>query len=303
MSTADGAPFVSVIVPVWNDRHRLVVLLEALMAQSYTESSYEVIVVDNGSTDGSDTAAAAYAVTVLTESAVRGSYAARNRGIEAAKGSIIAFTDSDCIPIPDWVGNGVDALDKQHADLVGGRVRFFFSPRKTGAELFDSISNMQVEENVRSRSVAITANLFVRAAVFQQVGLFPANVQSGGDLTWTKLASSSGHRLVYAPDAVVAHPARGLNDLVRKQYRVGKGQVATRATSAQRPVKVIKGAIGTILYAESPGRLRSRLEAYGELVRGSRLARVWLAGMTARIVTATGNLVSLIRARGLRRDP
>lgn len=300
MSPVGDAPFVSVVVPVWNDHTRLRQLLDSLMNQSYPASRREIIVVDNRSTDGSDIVAKTFAVRVLTESSVQSSYAARNRGIEAAKGSILAFTDSDCIPVQEWLGSGVRALNEQDADLAGGRVRFFFSHNATGAELFDSVSNMQIEHYISDRGVAITANLFARAEVFEQIGLFPGDVQSGGDLAWTGRASRSGYRLIYAPDAEVAHPARRLPALVRKQYRVGKGQIAIRTDQMRRPRKVLNQAVGTVLRTQTPGELRDRLEARGDHIGGSRLARMWCACVTATVATAAGNLAYLTDAAKLR---
>jgi glycosyltransferase involved in cell wall biosynthesis len=296
MSQVNEDPFVSVIVPAWNDCIRLRLLLDALMAQTYPETRYEVIVVDNGSTDGSYAAAMEYPVLVLSETAAQSSYAARNRGIEAAKGSILAFTDSDCIPIPDWLGNGVRALTEHNADLAGGSVRMFSSPNETGAELYDLLeTQMWVEPSIRERGVVATWNLFVRAEVFELVGFFPGDVESSGDTIWTRRASQSGHRLVYAPDAVVAHPARRLLAKVRKAYRVGRGQNAQWSAEARRPRRVFNQAIGHILRADTPTQLRQGLADLGYRVRGLRLARVWFAGVTSRVVTATGNLVTLLR--------
>ena len=295
MSQVNGDPFVSVIVPVWNDRTRLRLLLDALSAQAYPKSRYEVIVVDNGSTDGSDAVAARYAVVVLSETGAQSSYAARNRGIEAAKGSILAFTDSDCIPMRDWLGNGVRALTEHNADLAGGQVRFFFSPSKTGAELYDSISNFTQEATIHTHNVAPTANLFVRTQVFELVGYFRGDVKSGGDTIWTRRATELGHRLIYAPGAVVSHPARRFLPMVRKQYRVGRGHAEQWSASARRPRRVLNQAVGTVLRAKGPGQIRQMLADGGQRVEGFRLVRVWFAGVTSRVVTATGNLVTLFR--------
>ena len=108
------APFVSVVIPVLNDRDRLNLCLRALEKQSYPRDAFEVVVVDNGSDRPvGDVALSAVRVAVLSEPQP-GSYAARNTGIRQAKGEMVAFTDSDCIPHEDWLRRGVEHL-RAHA--------------------------------------------------------------------------------------------------------------------------------------------------------------------------------------------
>src|ERR1041385_9155423 len=106
-------PDVSVVIPVLGDAERLALCLDALDRQTLPANRFEVIVVDNAS--DRDEAIAA----VVAEHAPRfrllheprpGSYAARNRAIADARGTIIAFTDADCIPRPDWLERGIAAL-------------------------------------------------------------------------------------------------------------------------------------------------------------------------------------------------
>src|SRR5690606_25599137 len=101
MSTA-GAPFVSVVIPVRDDAEGAQLCVAALGDQTYPAERYEVVLVDDGSADSlrlSDIPSAAARVVHQPRS---GSYAARNAGIDQAAGEIIAFTDSDCLPSPDW---------------------------------------------------------------------------------------------------------------------------------------------------------------------------------------------------------
>jgi cellulose synthase/poly-beta-1,6-N-acetylglucosamine synthase-like glycosyltransferase len=113
-----------------------------------------------------------------------GPYAARNRGLELAKGYVIGFTDADCIPNPDWIEKGVRLLHAQpKVGLVGGKVEFFFrnSQKPSAAELFDSIRNLQQERSVRFSRFAVTANLFTFREVFDRVGGFDASLMSQAD--------------------------------------------------------------------------------------------------------------------------
>jgi GT2 family glycosyltransferase len=88
--------------------------------------------------------------------------------------------------------------------------------------LFDSLHHMRNDELIRKYSGAATANLFVRRELFRQLGLFRADVRSGGDMMWTRAATTAGFRLVYAPLAVVHHPLRPAEHRLR---RIGAGRL------------------------------------------------------------------------------
>src|SRR3546814_8574240 len=91
-------PLISVIIAVWNGRATIGRCLDAVRAQSLPSEELEIIVVDNGSSDGTaEIARSVPGVIVLTEHRP-GSYAARNRGLAHARGTYVAFTDADCRP-------------------------------------------------------------------------------------------------------------------------------------------------------------------------------------------------------------
>src|SRR5262245_61336705 len=118
-------PFVSVIIPVWNDSHRLKACLQALELQTYPRTLYEVIVVDNASDEPADRVASEFSKARTITEPTQGSYAARNKGISVAKGEILAFTDSDCVPALDWLEKGVSNMTRvPRCGLLAGRVEF-----------------------------------------------------------------------------------------------------------------------------------------------------------------------------------
>ena len=245
-------PFVSIIVPVFNGSKTIELLLRALATQDYPAKQHELIIVDNGSTD--DTIAKIDALRglflsppiVLEEANTRGSYAARNRGLEIAKGEILAFTDADCTPVSNWLSAGVSCLLQGGADLAGGQVTFTFaSDHPTSAELIDSRSNMQMELDILTRGVSKTANLFARKSVFDAIGAFPAKLKSGGDVVWTSEATRSGYRIAFAPKAEVYHPARSWRELFVKQLRVGRGQVPAMRAQGMPWTAILKDSFRT----------------------------------------------------------
>jgi len=283
--------FVSVIVPVCNNARCIQTCLESLLAQTYPRERYEVLIVDNGSTDATRDVVQSYPVTLLIEDRTRSSYAARNKGLQHARGEVIAFTDSDCTPVREWIEEGVRALRSYSAELVGGNVRFVYSQRRTSAEIWDSLTTKQIKQNIQNRGVGNTANLFVRAAVFEQIGPFPDEIESGGDLIWTKRATQNGFKLVYAPAAEVGHPTRRLGALLKKQYRVGKGQVASwhaDGLSWQRKVR----RIVRYFLPPSPSTIALLLRDRLGLSGWHRVWGVCIAGWVANSAMGVGSVVA-----------
>jgi glycosyltransferase involved in cell wall biosynthesis len=116
-----AAPRVSVIVPVRNRRELLAALLDALDAQTFTD--FEVIVIDDGSTDGAGDLAesrtiAGEPVRVLRQQGL-GAVTARTNGVAQSEAPILAFTDSDCVPDPQWLEALVAAIDEGAAVAHG----------------------------------------------------------------------------------------------------------------------------------------------------------------------------------------
>lgn len=234
---------VSVIIPVYNDSRRLKLCLQALANQTYASDRSEIIVVDNASTNesGSDNesddiqnVARLFPQVIFTHESQPGSYAARNKGIETATGDVIAFTDSDCIPSPDWIEKGIKHLTSTpNCGIAAGKIEFFFQQPNAPnpVEIYDSIELLQQEEYVKQQWGA-TANLFTTPAVFANVGLFKADLKSGGDFEWGQRVATQGYAISYAADSRVSHPARSsLRELQQKIVRrLGGGYVLNDLT-------------------------------------------------------------------------
>lgn len=288
-------PFVSVVIPVYNNAARLQKTLEALGDQTYPPEQYEVIVVDNGSTDGSPDVAASYeGVQLLYEHEHLSSpYSARNRGIEAASGEIIALLDATCVPVEDWLEEGAACLVHEGSDLVGGNVDFAFrGERPTAAEVYDSVTNVQMKESIE-QGKAKTANLFTRHDLFEDIGLFPEGIRSGGDVQWTRRAVRKGYSLSYCEGATVYKPARQLSALVKKQWRVGKGKPAIWRQEG-RQLGLVKLAILAVL---PPGFswLREKAESRGYIKRKDEVFKLWVVRYVISFVMRSAEFVSTLR--------
>lgn len=216
----------SVIVPVYNRREQIADCVRAVLACDFPRDRFELLVVDNGSTDGSAKAAEEAGARVLRE-ARPNRCAARNRGANEAAGRWLVFTDSDCLPEAGWL----EALDRAVAALppgspvagLGGRIASAppQNPVEAYAELRGILDQAKFLEPGRLNSppFAATANLAVRRSAFLEAGGFDPESQWGedADLCW-RLAEAGG-TLQYVPEAAVIHCHRATPRELWRQTR------------------------------------------------------------------------------------
>lgn len=225
----------SVIIPVYNDWHRVPNLLSHLALQSCSAAEFEVILVDNGSRSILSVIDSPLPVDVLY-CEKPGSYAARNVGIQHAKGEILAFTDADCLPSPSWLDSASKWFEQgnnANTIVAGGVSLFLTDPEKPSVfALYDYALGIPQERYVR-RGYGVTANLFVPRHLFNRVGLFDSKRLSGGDAEFCRRATSSGNaRIVYLPSAQIRHPSRSSwHELSGKARRVKGGQLLSGSVS------------------------------------------------------------------------
>lgn len=198
-------PIVSVVVPVRNGGDALRTLVDALERQTMPRDDFEVLVADDGSTDGAtaDIATVDGRLRVLPGPPAN-PYAARNRAAREARGEILAFCDADCEPVPEWLEAGAAAL--RGAELAAGLVRFV-SPRRSVWALLDMETFLDQEKTARAGR-AVTANLFVTRQLFERLGGFDASLANGGDQEFVARAVAAGATLRFAREPAVYHPAR-----------------------------------------------------------------------------------------------
>jgi glycosyltransferase involved in cell wall biosynthesis len=208
----------SVIVPARNAAVTLPRTLAGLASQEIA-GNFEVVVVDDASIDttGEVARAAALGPVVAVPGRRRGAAAARNAGVAAASGEILAFTDADCFPSPGWLAAGLAAMDG--ADVVQGSV---LPDPAASPGPFDRTLHVGAETGLYE-----TANLFVRRDVFDRVGGFedwlgPVNGKGlGEDALFGWAARRAGARTSFAPAALVYHAVspRGAGAYIAERLR------------------------------------------------------------------------------------
>jgi len=219
-------PYVSIIIPAYNARSTLRLCLESVIKLDYPKDRLEVVLVNNNSTDSTEEIARDYPITVLREENVQSSYAARNRGIQHAKGEILAFTDTDCIVSPWWLKKLIASCDDPEIGCFAGNIESY--PPETLAEQY---ADRDEENHNQLRCLTVgylpyaqTANVAYRKEVFEDIGLFNSKFKSGGDvdLTW-RMLKRGRFRIVYEPEAIVRHKHRtSIRGLYRQNRRYGE---------------------------------------------------------------------------------
>ena len=177
-------PLVSVVIPVFNGERFLREAVESVLAQKY--SPLEIIMVDDGSTDGTADVARSLSETVrYLHQTNQGPAAARNRGIERAQGSLIAFADADDLWPEDKLALQLPYLMRDPAaEIVMGRIQQVLLS-ETGAENF--------------AEPAFSVNLgsaIIRKSVFERVGLFDETMRYSEDVDWFMRAREGGAAIV-----------------------------------------------------------------------------------------------------------
>lgn len=225
---ATNTKSVSVIIPHKGHLWHLRTCLRSLTHQSYPRSFIEIIVVNNDPLADIGAIAQEFSFVKICNEFTLGPAAARNTGASCAIGDLLAFTDSDCAPTPEWIAESVAALEAISVDcVIAGAVqrRFKHRPRKI-VEAFDAVTFLQQDRLVASYGACVTANMFVSREQFWRVGGFDESFDeaAGEDWEWSRRAGQRGLAVVYASKAIVLHPAiTQWKDLKRKVQRIVRG--------------------------------------------------------------------------------
>jgi GT2 family glycosyltransferase len=200
--------FISVIIPHLNHLENLAVCLKSLAAQTFDPSRFEVIVIDNGSTTRPDAIIGAYPGMRLLEEQEPGP--ARNTGVRASKGDVLAFIDADCVAHPDWLKAVERAVLSAPEDTIfGGRIDTWQTQpdRLSDVEAYETILTFDQKKWIEKHKFCGTANLVVRRSTFNKVGFF-GGITIAEDLDWGHRANMAGLPLRFVPDMVITHPPR-----------------------------------------------------------------------------------------------
>ena len=245
---------VSVIVPAYNAAGTLGACLEALRGQTVRRERYEVIVVDDGSTDQTAEIAGAHDGQVISQ-ANAGPAAARNRGAEAARGDLLLFTDADCAPAENWIERMVQPF--ADADVMGAKGVYRTRQKALVARFvqleyegkYQYMAGRDQINFVDTYSAAYRRELFLENGGFD-ISFSTASVE---DQELSFRLARKGYRLVFVPDAVVYHiHDTSVLEYWRRKFNIGYWKALLlrwhpeRAVSDSHTPQVLKLQIGVV---------------------------------------------------------
>lgn len=218
----------SIVVPTYNRLSQLKLALQSIFNQDLDD--YEVIVVDDGSTDGTEQYLKSLAKPKLKLICQnnKGPAAARNAGIRLAQGKYIVFTDDDCTIPLNWLSSFKKVFESNEVDIIGGAVRNS-NKKNIYSEVSQHITNyfvMYLNQEGKSSPFLTSNNIAYQADVLKKSGGFDERFKKAGGeeraLNWKIL--STGGKSVYAPDILVDHSHEmDLSGFIRQQLNYGRG--------------------------------------------------------------------------------
>ena len=239
-------PFVSIIVIVRDMAQTIDSCLRSVFSVDYPKKSYEVIVVDGGSTDGTLTKMQRYPIKCVHETR-NGRGIARNTGIKNAKGELVVFLDADCVAYPNWLRKHVELHDALRTSFaIGGAVVCENDVAKlVQFRHYTYFANMC--ENVPRKVTwdIATCNASFKKKFFAKVGLFDEKLDFGEDTSLCWNALNKGYSTLFDPAPKVIHiyPPMTLRDFLDKKRNDGKSY-----GSIQIPYKIPKEYVTAALF-------------------------------------------------------
>ncbi|MCD6590358.1 MAG: glycosyltransferase [Candidatus Aenigmarchaeota archaeon] len=219
---------ISVIIPVYNGKETISKTLGSLLNQTYHKNKYEIIIVDDESTDGTPEVVKKYVkkypkLIRFYRQKHKGPAAARNLGAKKAKGEILLFTDADCIPEREWIEEMVKPFKDKEIVGVQGRYRTrqkCLIAKFAQMEIDDRYNRMKKRKYIDfigTYSAGYRKDIFFKFGGFDES--FP--VASGEDPELSFKISKSGYKMVFNDRAVVyhKHPNSLLSYLKQKFWR------------------------------------------------------------------------------------
>ncbi|HET6261228.1 MAG TPA: glycosyltransferase, partial [Chloroflexia bacterium] len=225
---------ISIVVPAYNAEATVRACIQALLRQQLAEP-YEIIVVDDGSTDSTALIALEYAPRVRVISQPhRGAAAARNTGMRAASSRVILFTDADCEPVPAWARH----LSKAIRDgAAGAKGTYRTRQRSITARFVQAEYESKYRRMARRTRIDFidTYSAAYRRDVLLSVGGFDESISAVEDQELSFRLAREGHDLSFVPQAVVYHTHEATRAAyLRKKFSIGYWKVRVAALHPER---------------------------------------------------------------------
>jgi mycofactocin system glycosyltransferase len=224
-------PTISVIIPVKNRPQDIRECLIALARLDYPGDKMEILVIDDGSTDTTGRVIQAFNINAIHLPQSIGASACRNLAAKEAKGDLLGFTDSDCVPHPQWLRELSPYFYEERVGIVGGYVSNFYSrsPLDRYEEVKSSLNMgplpFRIEGDSLSNAYVPSCNLIIRKKAFFDAGGFQEELTVGEDVDLCWRTRKLGYHLLYIPRGKVEHKHRNdLAHMLMRRYDYGTSE-------------------------------------------------------------------------------
>lgn len=209
--------FCSIIIPMYNSENYIKKCIESVLSVDYDVTSYEVILVDNMSTDNSVLIASAYPVKIITSSS-KTIAGVRNDGAKVASGRVLAFVDSDCMVPAHWLKTGVELLAAEKIGIVGSGYKI-----PDDAEWIEKAWLYEAENVERVVKFIPSGNMLVRSDLFKKVNGFNAGLVTCEDADLCERIVSLGYKVLNSSQLQSVHlrNPKTITEFVNKEQWYG----------------------------------------------------------------------------------
>src|SRR3989344_331445 len=213
----------SIVVITYNEEKNITDCLSALTSQDY--GNYDILIID-ASTDSTSQRAALFPNVKVIKSKRKGYGIQRNLGIRLSQGDIIAFTDADCMPPPDWLSKGISSLEQHHVAGLGGNAY----PPEDAPLIGKAIAALgypaggSVGLNPKKDPLSTCNAFFKKTALTEINGFNETMIYGGEDTDLCKRLKEKGHKIVIDPTVFIYHKTRTFSEFLHWNIRRGRAK-------------------------------------------------------------------------------
>lgn len=249
-------PFVSIIIPVHNRPDEIKACLGAFKTLDYPKERYEIIVVDDASSDHTPQMIETFNhVKAVFLKHNRQAAFCRNLAAQKARGDILAFIDSDCICSPQWLKELIPAFNDPLVTAVGGKIDSFYTA--SGLDQYEAVKSSLIIGNRERQSkpsdqmfYVPSCNLLVKKDVFLQAKGFNDRLYVGEDVDLCLRLQDAGHRIEFRPEGRIYHKHRNrLAAFCKRRFEYGTSEPLLQTLHENRPKQLYLPPAGVLFWA------------------------------------------------------
>ena len=268
----------SIVIPCFRNDVGLEKTLESISRQNAFGRPMEIIVINDGASPDVSRVAKNYGCNSVELNPARGSYFARNQGLECAKGAIVLFLDDSMSLDAGWIAKAL--LEIAECDYLCGNVKISAVDFSKAAHVHQHYNGFNIPALFQNHHAGGAGALMVRRQVFEHLGGFDQRLLSGGDMEFGNRVYASGLRQKFLFSPVIWHEVKDLKSLLRQQLRIERGWNQLTTFYPQRflyrnPTSNIKTFSRAVGFIFPPSRSVFR-QTYPELHKAKRVNLVLL---------------------------